>query len=169
MLLTQGKAAVFKRYPFTIILMGVIEQPGVHPLRMKIDPGSKTTGLALVNDTTGEVVFAAELVHRGDAIQKALIQRRAVRRGRRQRNTRYRQPRFANRKRRVGWMAPSLESRVGNVLTWVRRLSGLCPIGAISLELVKFDLQQMEHPEISGAEYQQGTLTGYEIRQYRAM
>jgi hypothetical protein len=66
-------------------------------------------------------------------------------------------------------MAPSLESRVVNVLTWVKRLSSLCPIGAISLELVKFDLQQMENPEISGIEYQQGTLFGYEIRQYRAM
>jgi 5-methylcytosine-specific restriction endonuclease McrA len=166
MLLSLGKAAVFKRYPFTIILKSVIEQPEVRPLRMKIDPGSKTTGLALVNDTTGEVVFAAELSHRGEAIHKALDQRRSVRRGRRQRNTRYRPPRFANRKRRVGWMAPSLASRVVNVLTWVKRLSGLCPIGAISLELVKFDLQQMEHPEISGAEYQQGTLAGYEIRQY---
>ncbi|TMD63490.1 MAG: HNH endonuclease [Chloroflexi bacterium] len=165
-LLAQGKAAVLKRYPFTIILKVVIEKPEVHPLRIKIDPGSQTTGLALVNDRTGEVVFAAELSHRGDAIKKALDQRRAVRRGRRQRRTRYRQPRFANRKRRAGWMAPSLESRVVNVLTWVKRLSGLCTISAISLELVKFDLQQMENPEISGVEYQQGTLFGYEIRHY---
>src|SRR6516225_2447719 len=80
MLLSLGKAAVYKRYPFTIILKGVIEQPEVHPLRMKIDPGSKTTGIALVNETTGEVVFAAELTHRGDAIHKALDQRRSVRR-----------------------------------------------------------------------------------------
>jgi hypothetical protein len=34
------------------------------------------------------------------------------------------------------------------------------------MELVKFDLQQMEHPEISGVEYQQGTLQGYEVREY---
>ena len=52
------------------------------------------------------------------------------------------------------------------MLTWVKRLTRLCPISAISLELVKFDLQQMENPEISGVEYQQGTLFGYEIRQY---
>ena len=165
-LLTQSKAAVFRRYPFTIILKSVPLSPEVHPLRLKIDPGSKTTGIALVNETTGEVVFAAELVHRADAIKKALDQRRAVRRGRRQRNTRYRKPRFANRRRRKGWLAPSLESRVVNVLTWVKRLMRLCPITALSLELVKFDLQQMENPEISGVQYQQGTHFGYEIRQY---
>jgi 5-methylcytosine-specific restriction endonuclease McrA len=165
-LLTQGKATVLKRYPFTIILKTRIANPEVHPLRIKVDPGSQTTGIALVDDSSGEVVFAAELAHRGQAIKQALDQRRAVRRGRRQRKTRYRKPRFANRRRPAGWIAPSLESRVVNVLTWIKRLMRLCPINAISLELVKFDLQQMENPEMSSVEYQQGTLFGYEIRQY---
>lgn len=165
-LLTSGKAAVFKRYPFTIILKVTIEKPEVPPLRLKFDPGSQTTGIALVNDVSGEVVFAAELVHRADAIKKALDQRRAVRQGRRQRKTRYRKPRFNNRRRQAGWLAPSLQSRVANVLTWTRRFRQLCPVSALSLELVKFDLQQMDSPEISGVEYQQGTLFGYELRQY---
>jgi 5-methylcytosine-specific restriction endonuclease McrA len=165
-LLKEGKAAVFKRYPFTIILKAAIEKPQVHPLRIKIDPGSQTTGIALVDDARGEVVFAAELVHRGEAIKHGLDQRRAVRRGRRQRKTRYRKPRFTNRRRKNGWIAPSLESRVANILTWVKRLRRICPIDALSLELVRFDLQQMDNPEISGLEYQQGTLYGYEIKQY---
>jgi 5-methylcytosine-specific restriction endonuclease McrA len=165
-LLTSGKAAVFKRFPFTIILKTAIEQPEVHPLRIKIDPGSQATGLALVNDATGQVVFAAELQHRGQAIKKALDGRRAVRRGRRQRKTRYRKPRFANRKRRDGWLPPSLESRIANIVTWVQRLRRVAPIMAISQEVVKFDLQQLDTPEISGVEYQQGTLYGYEVREY---
>lgn len=165
-LLSSGQAAVFKRYPFTIILKTAIEHPEVHPLRLKIDPGSQTTGIALVNDATGDVVFAAELVHRGQAIKRALDQRRATRRGRRQRKTRYRQPRFANRRRKAGWFPPSLASRITNVETWVTRLRTLCPIEALSLELVKFDLQRMENPEMSGVEYQQGTLCGYEVREY---
>jgi 5-methylcytosine-specific restriction endonuclease McrA len=165
-LLTSGKAAVFKRFPFTIILKTAIEQPEVHPLRIKIDPGSKTTGIALVNDASVEVVFAAELQHRGQAIKQALDGRRAVRRGRRQRKTRYRKPRCANRKRREGWLPPSVESRIINIVTWVQRLRRVAPITAISLELVKFDLQQMDTPEISGVEYQQGTLYGYEVREY---
>lgn len=166
LLLTQQKAAVFRRYPFTIILKTDVPQPEAPRLRLKLDPGSQTTGLALVHEMSGAVLFAAEIEHRGGTIRKALESRRVVRRGRRQRKTRYRKPRFANRKRRTGWIAPSLQSRVANVLTWVKRLMRVCPISAISLELVKFDLQQMENPEISGMEYQRGTLFGSEIRQY---
>lgn len=165
-LLTQEKAAVFKRYPFTLILKCAVEEPQIEPLRIKIDPGAKTTGLALVNDATGDVVFAAELSHRGSIIKKRLDDRRSVRRSRRNRKTRYRQPRFDNRKRREGWLAPSIESRVCNIVTWVKRLMRLCPITTISQELVKFDLQKLENPEITGAHYQQGTLAGYEVREY---
>ncbi len=88
----------------------------VEPLRIKIDPGSKTTGLAIVNDASGEVVFAAELAHRGQTIKAKLDARRAVRRSRRQRHTRYRKPRFDNRRRRKCWLPPSLRSRIGNVV-----------------------------------------------------
>ena len=42
--------------------------PIVAELRIKIDPGSKTTGIAIVNDQSGEVVFAAELTHRGQQV-----------------------------------------------------------------------------------------------------
>jgi len=81
LLLASGQAAVFRRYPFTIILKCVVEHPDVHPLRLKIDPGSQTTGMALVHDPSGDVVFAAELTHRGKQIKHALDQRRTVRRG----------------------------------------------------------------------------------------
>jgi 5-methylcytosine-specific restriction endonuclease McrA len=166
LLLTQRKAAVLRRYPFTIVLKTAVEHPEVQPLRMKIDPGSKTTGLAIVNDANGIVIFAAHLEHRGQAIKKALDERRAVRRGRRQRKTRYRAPRFNNRMRRNGWLPPSLESRIANILTWVQRLCRVAPITTISQELIKFDLQQMQNPEIAGIEYQQGDLAGYEVREY---
>ena len=167
LLLKRGKASVYRMYPFTLILKRVVEQPEVMPLRVKLDPGSKTTGIAIVDDSSGEVVFAAELTHHGQAIKSALDDRRGVRRKRRQRKTRYRKPRFNNRKnKKKGWLPPSLESRISNILTWVERLSRYCPITAISMELVKFDLQQMENPEVSGVQYQQGTLLGYEIREY---
>jgi 5-methylcytosine-specific restriction endonuclease McrA len=165
-LLSTGRAVVLRRYPFTIMLKKPIEEPQVQALRIKLDPGSKTTGIAIINDQTGEVVFAAELAHRGHQIKKALDGRRSVRRNRRARHTRYRQPRWANRRRNQGWLPPSLESRIQNILTWVQRLRRLCPLRAISLELVRFDLQALEHPDISGIEYQQGTLAGYEVREY---
>lgn len=166
LLLKEGKAAVWRRYPFVIILKRQVQTPMPQPLRLKIDPGAKTTGLALVDDATGEVVWAAELSHRGTEIRASLDTRRRVRRSRRQRHTRYRAPRFANRRRPQGWLPPSLRSRVDNILTWVTRLARLCAITALSQELVRFDLQKLEHPEISGMQYQQGELFGYEVREY---
>jgi 5-methylcytosine-specific restriction endonuclease McrA len=164
--LNGGKAAVFRRFPFTIILKRVVEDNAPSPLRLKIDPGSKKTGLAIINDHSGEVVFAAELEHRGQKIKADLESRRATRRGRRNRKNRYRKPRFLNRVRPKGWLAPSLKSRVYNIETWVQKFRKLSNIQAISQELVRFDMQQMEKPEISGIEYQQGTLVGYEVREY---
>jgi 5-methylcytosine-specific restriction endonuclease McrA len=152
-LLTRGRAAVYRRFPFTIMLREgePTEEPA--PLRLKIDPGSQTTGLAVVNDASGQV-------------KARLDQRRACRRSRRSRHTRCRPPRFLNRRRRAGWLPPSLESPISNTLTWLERVRRWCRVGALSLELVKFDTQKLEHPEISGVEYQQGTLEGYEIREY---
>jgi len=165
-LLTSGKAAVLRRYPFTIILKQEVKEPSTHPLRLKVDPGSKTTGIAIVNDASGEVVWVAELQHRGQAIRDVLESRRGVRRSRRQRNTRYRKPRFNNRPKPQGWLPPSQLSRLANILTWVNRLSRYCPITAISQELVKFDMALMQNAEISGIEYQKGELHGYELREY---
>jgi 5-methylcytosine-specific restriction endonuclease McrA len=162
-LLSQGKAAVFRRYPFTIILQEEAESE-IKPLQLKIDPGSKTTGLAILNGS--KVIWAAELTHRGQAIKNALLSRRQLRRGRRNRKTRYRAPRFLNRTRAEGWLAPSLMHRVKTTLTWVNRLCRYAPVAGISQELVRFDTQVIQNPEISGTEYQQGTLAGYEVREY---
>ena len=213
-MLRDGKAAVYRKHPFTIILRpanGQAALPGfvsgadvtsgdepVEPLRLKIDPGSRTTGLAVVNDARRQIVWAGELKHRGPEIRKALDHRRAMRRGRRNRKTRYRPARFNNRCRggchgcggnpaknkslcrpcaakprakrnpelAVKWLPPSLMSRVHNVKTWVKRLCASFPIGAISVEVARFDTQLMENPEIGGVDYQQGELAGYELREY---
>ncbi len=166
-LLTSGKAAVFRRFPFTIILRARTAAESVtHPHRLKIDPGSKTTGIAVVAEETGKVVWAGELTHRGQAIRDRLLKRRAVRRARRQRKTRYRKARFLNRRRPEGWLPPSLQHRVDTTLTWVNRLRRYVPVAALSVELVRFDTQLMQDAEISGVEYQQGELAGYEVREY---
>ncbi len=165
-LLSRGKAAVYRRYPFTIILKVCFPDPVVVELRVKIDPGSKTTGIAVLSDQSGEVVFAAELSHRGHKIKESLDGRRAIRRRRRACHTRYRKARWQNRRRKASWLPPSLVSRISNVLTWVSRLLRVSHIMNISMELVKFDMQLMENPGVEGVEYQQGTLAGYETREY---
>jgi 5-methylcytosine-specific restriction endonuclease McrA len=164
-LLRKGKAAVFRHYPFTIILR---ERVGgtVSSHRLKLDPGSKATGLAVLQERTSRVVWAAELTHRGQDIRDALLARRASRHSRRQRKTRYRRVRFLNRRRSAGWLAPSLHHRVLTTLTWAKRIERLVPLTAISMELSRFDTQFMEDAAIAGAGYQQGTLAGYEVREY---
>ncbi|PSB51583.1 RNA-guided endonuclease IscB [Chamaesiphon polymorphus] len=163
LLLKQRKASILRRFPFTIILK-TASNAQTQPLEIKIDPGSKVTGLVLV--TNSKVIWAAELTHRGAQIKAALLSRRQLRRNRRSRKTRYRKARFLNRTRPNGWLAPSLKHRVQTTLTWVNRLRRFAPVTAIAQELVKFDTQLMQDETISGPEYQSGTLAGYEIRSY---
>jgi 5-methylcytosine-specific restriction endonuclease McrA len=111
-------------------------------------------------------VFAAELKHRGWAIRDSLTSRRQLRRSRRNRKTRYRQPRFLNITDPQGWLVPSLQSRIENIKTWINRLRKFAPIAASGRELVRFDRQLMRNPDIQGKEYQQGTLAGCETGEF---
>ncbi|MHC5599890.1 MAG: RNA-guided endonuclease IscB [Nostoc sp.] len=163
-LLTKQKAAVFRMYPFCIILKYPVENPQPLPLTIKLDPGSKFTGIAILDNE--KVIWAAELEHRGWQIKDYLQSRRSLRASRRSRKTRYRQPRFDNRKRPNGWLPPSLIHRVLTIETWVKRLCRYAPITEIAMELVKFDTQKMQNAEVHGVEYQQGELAGYECREY---
>jgi 5-methylcytosine-specific restriction endonuclease McrA len=166
-LLKKGRAAVWRMFPLTIKLKDRTRAESVVATHcLKLDPGSKTTGIAVVQEGTGRVVFAAELTHRGQAIRDALLARRGIRRSRRQRKTRYRPARFDNRRRPKGWLAPSLLHRVLTTENWVNRLRRFCPVTALSVELAKFDTQLMQNPEISGVEYQRGELLGWEVRAY---
>jgi 5-methylcytosine-specific restriction endonuclease McrA len=163
-LLTKGKAAVFRVFPFTIILKHSVTNPNAKPLTLKLDPGSKVTGIALLDGE--DVIWCAELEHRGQQIKNALESRRSLRRGRRNRKTRYRAARFNNRRRQAGWLAPSLMHRVLTIETWVNRLCRYAHITQIVMELVRFDTQRMKNPEVNGIQYQQGELAGYEVREY---
>ena len=166
-LLKAGKAAILRFQPFVIILKKPVNTQ-TQPLQIKIDPGAKTTGLTLnlLTPKGWVVIWAAHLVNRGIDIRDALLQRRSLRRSRRNRKTRYRVARFNNRTKPKGWLPPSIQSRVQRTLTWIKRLTRWSPAPGITIEHVKFDTQLMENPKISGMEYQQGTLYGYEIRQY---
>jgi 5-methylcytosine-specific restriction endonuclease McrA len=178
-LLAAGRARVHRLQPFVIRLVDrTQDECTLQPLRLKLDPGSKATGAAVVRDiesidaTTGEVRRSAaavnllEIIHRGRQISEALTARRQMRR-RRHGNLRYRAPRFLNRGGdKAGWLAPSLRHRIDTTMAWVARLQRWAPIAAISSELVRFDMQALQNPEISGAEYKQGTLFGYELREY---
>lgn len=182
-LLAAGRARVHRLYPFAVRLVDRrVETSTLQPMRLSLDPGSKTTGLCIARvesrpaageplDTTDgrpvmHITFLMELVHRGQAIRDGLTSRAQMRRARRGRKTRYRAPRFLNRRRPEGWLAPSLQHRVDTTMSWVRRLRRLAPITHLAQELVRFDMQAMENPDIEGVDYQRGTLAGYEVGEY---
>jgi len=172
-LLRDGKAIVNRRLPFSIRLK-TRKGGDTQPVAIKLDPGAKTTGIALVrkvsptnhNPQIQTVLFLAELTHRGEQIRDALTQRASFRRRRRTANLRYRAPRFLNRSKPAGWLPPSLRHRLETTMSWVTRLRRWAPVTDLAQELVRFDTQKLENPEISGVEYQQGELVGYEVREY---
>lgn len=170
-LLKAGRAVIHRRFPLVIRLKDRATG-AAQPVLIKLDPGARTTGVALVraeqsNTQAQHVLFAADLEHRGTQIRDALTQRSAFRRSRRNRKTRYRAPRFLNRggdKR--GWLPPSLRHRLETTVALVARLRRWSPVSGLAQELVRFDTQLMQNPEIDGLAYQQGTLAGYEVREY---
>jgi 5-methylcytosine-specific restriction endonuclease McrA len=169
----RGRAVVHRVQPYTIRLKDrSVQESVVHPYVLKLDPGSKTTGVALAREEqrwqgmVHHAVFLAEIAHRGMRIHERLHKRAGYRRRRRSANQRYRSPRFLNRRRRNGWLPPSIESRIGNVLSWTVRFRRWCPISRIAIERTKFDPQLLNNPEIMALDYQRGTLFGWELRAY---
>lgn len=169
-LLRAGRARVVKRFPFVIRLVDrTVEQSEVQPVLIKLDPGSRETGAAVVRDDEKKRHHALAffvIKHRGGAIRDALKARSAFRRRRRSQNFRCRSPRFLNRVKPKGWLPPSLRHRVETTLSFVRRMCRYLPVSGIATELVKFDSQKLQNPEVSGVKYQQGTLFEYEVREY---
>jgi hypothetical protein len=173
LLLGHKRAVVHRLWPFTIRLKDRRrEESQMQPVALKLDPGSKTTGMALVRveDTQqGEMHHAlhlADLSHRGQQVHHALRKRAGYRRRRRSVNLRHRSPRFQNRRRPSGWLPPSLRSRIGNVLCWACRYGHWVPVSRLEVEHVKFDLALLQNPELTGVAYQRGDLFGWEIRRY---
>ena len=116
-LLRNKQAVIHKMVPFTIRLKEYVEIE-TKEYTIKVDPGSKTTGLAIVCEN--EVVHLSELHHK-TTIKKKLQDRRSFRSARRNRKTRYRQARFLNRTRKKGWLPPSLQARVDGTISLVKK------------------------------------------------
>jgi 5-methylcytosine-specific restriction endonuclease McrA len=160
--LRTRRAKIASREPFTIQLR--FQTASYTQLAtVGVDTGSVTVGIAAI--ANGDVLLQAEVSLRTDVGEK-LTQRRSYRRTRRSRKTRYRKSRFANRRRHNGWLPPSISSKLAATLKAVQWVARLLPVSQVNVELASFDTQKMRNPEISGVIYQQGTLFGYQLREY---
>ena len=121
-----GKARhVWRKGHFAVQLTSPASGDAVPDISLNIDPGYRTTGLAVVinrPDGTNEVLQGYELHHRTAGIVMRMLSRRVYRRSRRSR-LRRRPARFDNRTRPDGWLPPSMRSALASFLTTVCR----CP------------------------------------------
>ena len=165
-LLYSKQAVIHKRYPFTIRLRNNNAVKKTATYVVKIDPGASVTGISIV-DNSNNVIMFVELRHRGKTIKRNLDSRRAIRRSRRNRKTRYRPARFRNRTKPQGWLAPSVKSRADNVINFVRKLRRFLSISKVEIERVSFDTTQMSsEKELRGVDYQQGPLYQTKLRSF---
>ena len=170
MLLKEKKAKVVRRTPFTIKLI-VKTKEFTQPIVLGVDAGSKTIGFSA--STELQELYSAELKPRNDVVNN-LSTRREFRKARRNRKTRYRPKRFENRvhSKHKGWLAPSVEVKIQEHVTTIKRICNMLPITTIVVETAEFDLQLIKAVEAgmpvpSGEDYQNGEQKGfYNVRQY---
>jgi 5-methylcytosine-specific restriction endonuclease McrA len=160
--LRKGLAEVVSREPFTIRLR--FETTAyIQPVTVGVDTGSQTVGIAAT--ASGEVLYQAEVALRDD-IHAKMTQRQQYRRSRRSRKTRYRQARFANRRRTGGWLPPAVRSKAEATIKAVRYAAFLLPVRQVNIEIGSFDTHKMQGTEVTGVLYQQGELSGSLVREY---
>ena len=161
-MLRDGKATVTQRTPFTIKLT-VQTKEYTQPVTLGIDAGSKTIGVSA--GTEKEELYSSEITLRDDIVE-LLSEKRQYRRTRRNR-LRYRKPRFLNRKKDNGWLAPSIQHKIDSHLKIVESVHKILPISKIIVEVASFDLQKIKNPDIQGGEYQMGEqLDFWNAREY---
>ena len=164
-LLRAGKAVPVRRTPF-VIQLTVPTGETKQPITLGVDAGYKHVGLSAT--TAKEELLASEVELRQD-VTGLLSNRLALRRARRNRKTRYRAPRFANRVRseHKGWLAPSVENRIQAHISRIEAVCRVLPITKIVIETASFDIQKIKNPEVEGTDYQQGDQLGFwNVREY---
>lgn len=162
-LLKHGKAKVVNKCPFTIQLL-YSSTNYTQRVTLGVDSGSKHIGLSAT--TKNKVLFESDVELRNNIVD-LLSTRRELRRSRRSRKLRYRKPRFNNRKRSDGWLAPSVKQKVDSHITMIAKVHKILPISNIIVEAASFDIQKIKNPAISGADYQQGEqLDFWNVREY---
>jgi N6-L-threonylcarbamoyladenine synthase len=162
-LVRNGKAKVVKRYPFTIQLTdatGEVKQEVI----LGVDVGYKHIGISALNNK--QELFSAEILLRNNIVE-LLSEKRMYRRGRRNKHHWYRKPRFDNRNKPIGWLAPSIQHKADSHIKMVNKVQDLLPITKTIVETAKFDIQKINNSEISGTEYQDGVQKDFwNIREY---
>lgn len=166
LLLKQSKAKVKKREPFTIKLTYETTNY-IQDLTLGVDTGSGTIGAAVSNDNS-DIVYMSEVIVRNDITNK-MAQRARYRKNRRIRKTRYRKPRWLNRKNsiKLNRFSPTMISKLHSHVKEIEYIKSILPITTLVLETAQFDMHLMKNPSLANPKirhwgYQKGTNYGFE-------
>ena len=159
-MLRNERAIVVNLFPF-VIKLTYVTTTYTQDITLGVDAGSVHVGLSATSKK--EELYAAEIDLRSKEIKKLLDKKREARRTRRN-HLRYRQPRFNNRtaSKKEGWLPPSIQHRIDSHVRLVEDVTKILPITEIIVEIGLFDTQKISNPEISGEEYQNGQMTGFD-------
>jgi len=167
-LLKSKRAKVIKRCPFTIKLLFEPENDFVEECYCGVDTGSKHIGVAVVGND--RVLYQSQTELRDD-IKRKMDSRRMYRKHRRFRKTRYRKPRFLNRRNsiREDRLPPSVKHKVQAHINEIEFCKKILPIASLILEVSQFDTALMKNPTLISEKvkhwgYQQGFNYGYSSR-----
>ncbi|MFR6141815.1 MAG: RNA-guided endonuclease IscB [Finegoldia sp.] len=167
-LLKEKKAKVIRRCPFTIKLLYETETCIVQDVVLGMDTGSKNIGVSCV--ANNEVLYQSQTTIRTD-IKDNMDIRRKYRRNRRNRKTRYRKPRFLNRKNstKLDRLPPSVRHKVKAHVDEIEFCKKILPISQIVLEISQFDPHLMKNPKLKFKKikswgYQRGFNYGFSSR-----
>ena len=165
-LLKSGKAKVIKKCPFTIKLL-YENTNHTQNLTLGVDTGSGTIGAA-VSKNNGDIIYMSEIIVRNDITDK-MKQRTKYRRSRRTRKTRYRKPRWLNRKNSIKTdrFNPTMISKFHSHVKEIEYIKSILPITTMIFETGQFDMHLMKNPSLANPEvrhwgYQKGTNYGFE-------
>lgn len=162
-LLTQGKAIIKHHDPFFTIQLQNGSSGYTQPVTLGIDAGYQEVGYSAF-------IKKEELLCGKLSLLKEMSKRiteRAMYRNNRRRSKRYRPPRFDNRRRSEGWLAPSIQHKLNSHVNLVDLIKSILPVTSTCIEVASFDIQKIKNPDIKGVEYQQGEQEGFSnVREY---
>lgn len=163
LLLKQGKVKIKSKIPFTIKLVYQTETTYDQPLTLGVDTGSSKIGSAVV-DYKNDVIYLSEIEIRND-IAKKMKRRLSYRRNRRSRKTRYRQPRWLNRKNSIksNRFSPTMTSKINSHLKEIDFVKSILPVTNIIMETALFDPHALKNPDVLRDKllYQMGVNYGF--------
>jgi len=167
-MLRDKQAKVVKRCPFTIKLLYQPKTNVIQDCTLGIDTGSKFIGAAVYSE--GKILYISQTQIRDD-IKEKMDERRINRHNRRNRKTRYRKPRFLNRKNsiKLNRIPPSVRHKVQAHIDEIEFCKKLMPISTLVLEVSQFDPHLMKNPKLISDKikhwgYQKGFNYGFASR-----